>query len=151
MVSLDWILLGLRVVTTIILYLFLGIAFYIIWRDLKQVEVPQKELQASYCLRVLASAGDRSLLVGQMLPLQPVTVLGRDPGNTIILDDAAVSSRHACLTQQNGVWWLEDLGSRNGTLLNELPLSRPTSLTDGDIICVGSARFRLELLGTNTH
>jgi len=32
----DWILLGLRILATIILYAFLGVAFYIIWQDLKK-------------------------------------------------------------------------------------------------------------------
>jgi hypothetical protein len=47
--SLEWILLGLRLAATIILYTFLGLAFYLIWRELKQAQAqtvlppPQKE------------------------------------------------------------------------------------------------------------
>jgi pSer/pThr/pTyr-binding forkhead associated (FHA) protein len=39
---------------------------------------------------------------------------------------------------------LEDLGSRHGTLLNDSPVVKPTSLSNGDIIGIGKLRFRLE-------
>ncbi len=145
MAGLDWVLLGLRVLTIIILYVFLGVAFYIIWRDLKQAGVqtpvqPEPPRQ----LRVIASAEDQPLGVGQTLLLQSITHLGRHPDNVIVLNDVSVSGCHACISQKNGVWWLEDLNSRNGTTLNELPLSKPASLADGDIIGIGNTRFKLE-------
>ena len=143
--SLEWILLGLRVLATMVLYTFLGVAFYIIWRELKQLEsqtTPQA--QTSYQLRVLAAAEDQSLAVGETLPLQPITVLGRADENTIVLKDGSASTVHARLRRENGVWWLEDLGSRTGTMLNELPLSKPTPLSEGDVIGIGKLRLRLE-------
>lgn len=143
--SLEWILLGFRVLTTIILYTFLGFAFYIIWRELKSVEAqiaPHSEI--THQLRVLASDENDALTVGQVLPLQPVTLLGRDPENTIVLTDASASARHVRLSRENGIWWLEDLGSRHGTMLNEEPLSKPMPLTNGDVIGIGNSRFRLE-------
>jgi hypothetical protein len=141
LVSLEWILLGLRLVAAVILYSFLGIAFYLIWRELKQAAAPP---QLKYQLRVLAANGNEAWGVGEALPLQPVTLLGRDAKNTIVLHDASASARHACLSQTGGGWWLENLDSNNGTTLNELPLSKPTPLTEGDIIGIGSLRFKLE-------
>ena len=41
-------------------------------------------------------------------------------------------------------WWLEDLGSRNGTMLNDLKLVKPTPLAEGDVIGIGALRLRLE-------
>ena len=128
----------------------MGLAFYIIWRDLKQAADKQSETQnhgspeTQYQLRVVASNGDSSLTEGQSLPLHGETWLGRALDNTIVLNDDAASSRHARIRREHGVWWLEDLGSRNGTMLNDLPLSRPASLVDGDIIEIGSVRLRLE-------
>ena len=146
MLSLDWILLGLRIVSTVILYTFLGLAFYIIWRDLKGSESQAvNQLSASHHLRVVAAANDHLLVVGDTLPLYPVTFLGRDPDNTIVLNDSSASGRHARIGRENGVWWLEDLGSLNGTTLNELPLSKPTPLTDNDLIGIGELQFRLEI------
>ena len=142
--SLEWILLGLRLLATVILYTFLGLAFYIIWRDLKQAKPQTAPDGQLYCLRVIVPAGDNGLAAGQALPLQPVTLLGRDPENTIVINDASISGRHARLNRENGVWWLEDLGSKNGTLLNDLQLSKPASVTNGDTITIGDIRFQLE-------
>ncbi len=141
--SLEWVLLGLRILATIILYTFLGVAFYIIWRDLKQLEgqaTPQT--QTTYQLRVVAAAEDQPLAVGETLPLQALTVLERTAENSIVVRDDPVTAAQTRLRQENGVWWLEDLGS--DTLLNELPLSKPTPLAEGDIIGIGSLRFKLE-------
>jgi pSer/pThr/pTyr-binding forkhead associated (FHA) protein len=144
-VSLEWVVFGLRLLTTIILYTFLGVAFFIIWRDLRQAwSRGSPYYQTSHLLRVVASAQNRPPVVGDVLLLQPVTLLGRDPDNTITLNDRSTSSRHARISRDNGTWWLEDLGSRHGTLLNELPLSKPASLADGDVIGIGDFRFRLE-------
>lgn len=143
--SLEWVLLGLRLLATVILYTFLGLAFYIIWRDLRQAEAQIVSLsQATARLRVVTVAEDKSLVEGEIFPLKPVTFLGRDPANTIVVNDAAASARHARLRQTNGVWWLEDLNSENGTKLNDLPLSKPAPLADGDIIEIGQMRFVLE-------
>lgn len=143
--SLEWTLLGLRILAAVILYTFLGLAFYLIWRDLRHAageleNQPQMKLQ----LRVVDSVGMGALKVGQTLTLQAVTLLGRDPANTIVLDDGTVSARHARMCRQDGVWWLEDLGSQSGTTLNDLPLQNPTPLTSGDIIGIGQLRFKLE-------
>ena len=144
--SLDWVLLGLRILTTLILYAFLGIAFYIIWKDLKQAWTQQSvRPRFSHRLRVVASTQNGSWSVGESLPLRSETFLGRDPDNTIILNDASASHHHARIRRDNGTWWLEDLGSTGGTLLNELPVSRPTSLADGDVIGIGNFRFKFEI------
>jgi hypothetical protein len=141
--SLAWGLLGLRVLATLILYTFLGVAFYLIWQELKQT-VPQNisSLTTPDHLRIVAA--ESQTLVGQNLPLRNVTWLGRAPENTIVLDDEVTAARHACLHRENGVWWLEDLGSQHGTWLNEQPLSQPTPLAYGDLIQIGNHQFRLE-------
>jgi pSer/pThr/pTyr-binding forkhead associated (FHA) protein len=145
-VSLEWILLGLRVLATLVLYTFLGVAFYIIWRDLKQLDTQNTpQPQTTFQLRVVAAPEDKSLVVGETLPLQPLTIVADHAENTIVLGDGSASTRQARLRRENGVWWLEDLDSRNGTMLNELPLSKPTPLAEGDIIGIGELRLRLEI------
>lgn len=44
--------------------------------------------------------------------------LGRDPSNTVVIPDRRVSRRHASIFSQAGEWWIEDLGSVNGTFVN---------------------------------
>jgi hypothetical protein len=59
----------------------------------------------------------------------------------IRLDDPFASSRHAKITREGHVLVIEDLGSTNGTYLNEEPLSGPQPLYDGDRIRIGDSEF----------
>lgn len=64
--------------------------------------------------------------------------LGRAVGNDVVLVDDRVSRRHATIhTQGVHELWLIDLGSRNGTYLNDRRVSQPTRLRDGDRIQIG--------------
>lgn len=68
--------------------------------------------------------------------------LGRSRDNTIRLDSPLVGRRHAIIQCQNdGEFWLVDLGSCNGTQLNGRPVERPVGLRDGDVIEVAGAQF----------
>ncbi len=71
------------------------------------------------------------------------TVLGRHPECDVVLDAAAVSRQHARIVRENGQYFLEDLGSRNGTLLNGAPIKGRRLLHDGDqlVICDLSFQF----------
>jgi DNA-binding NtrC family response regulator len=58
------------------------------------------------------------------------------------VDDTSVSRQHALLQRQaDGAYLLIDLGSTNGTLLNDRPLCAPTVLRDGDVIRIGPLRL----------
>jgi hypothetical protein len=59
----------------------------------------------------------------------------------IQLEDPFASSRHARITRQGRVLVIEDLGSTNGTYLNEQPLSGPQPLHTGDRIRIGDSEF----------
>jgi hypothetical protein len=72
-------------------------------------------------LRVLEGGADKRLKPGYVIPLRPVTTLGAKSGNTIVLNDPYVSSRHARLTWDGTAWYVEDLGSANGTVVDEKP------------------------------
>lgn len=72
--------------------------------------------------------------------------IGKAPQNDIILADASVSSSHAMISFADGVFTLSDLGSRNGTLLNDSRLTEPRQLKHGDLIKMGhcTITFRLK-------
>jgi hypothetical protein len=60
-------------------------------------------------------------------------VLGRDPACDLFLNDATLSGRHLALHHRGGVWQVEDLGSTNGTRVNEVvvPPGEAVALEDG--------------------
>jgi diguanylate cyclase (GGDEF)-like protein len=77
-----------------------------------------------------------------LLEVGPVRI-GRMPDNEIALeDDAAVSRRHARIELKSDGWVVMDVGSRNGTLLNERELEGEARLVNGDRVKIGSTIFK---------
>ena len=68
------------------------------------------------------------------------TTIGRSPDCGIFLDDVTVSRRHAVLAERNGQFWIEDLGSLNGTFLNRKRIES-SPLADGDELQIGKYRM----------
>jgi predicted component of type VI protein secretion system len=71
------------------------------------------------------------------------TVVGRDPGADIAIDDESVSWNHLEIESRGGVLMATDLDSRNGTALNGEPLDRPRRLRDGDVLALGGRRLEV--------
>jgi FHA domain-containing protein len=71
-------------------------------------------------------------------------IMGRGDVAEIRLEDPFASSRHAKLTRQGGIVVLEDLGSTNGTYLNEELVSGPQPLHHGDRVRIGDSEFMFE-------
>ncbi len=73
----------------------------------------------------------------------PSLSIGRNPQSTVVLvDDPMVSRKHALVQREaSGEYYLSDLGSRNGTTRNGLPVTAPVPLRDGDSFMIGSHRF----------
>jgi len=92
-------------------------------------------------LRVGSGAGLRS---GAAYDLSGGALLGRGDQADIVLEDSFASSRHARLVPHGDVIVVEDLGSTNGTFLNEEPLRGPQPLHPGDRIRIGDTDFTFE-------
>ncbi len=132
----EIVLLGLRVLMAAALYAFLGLALWVLWRDLGQAPRPAEESIPP--LRLTVS------LEGETLNRQfalPEVVIGRSPQSQCHLPSNTVSARHARLFFRQGHWWIEDLGSTNGTFLNADPLTRATIVVSGDKIRCGEAEL----------
>jgi pSer/pThr/pTyr-binding forkhead associated (FHA) protein len=135
------ILLFLRILMAILLYGFLGLAIYTLLRDIKQ----QGEL--------LAARQPPPLTITNMAEVNGVTqhytklviILGREHGCDFPLEDQTVSSQHARISYHQQQWWLEDLGSTNGTILNGQAVTTPVVITHGDELRLGLMGVRIEL------
>ena len=88
------------------------------------------------------------LLIESAAPHEPGTAYDLSDGATlgrgdveIRLDDPFASSRHARITREGHTVVIEDLGSTNGTYLNDEPLNGPAPLHHGDRIRIGDSEF----------
>lgn len=70
-------------------------------------------------------------------------IIGRTAGCQLSLDDPLVSRRHALLTVRDDTAVIEDLGSRNGVLVNGARIEGAKILADGDVIKIGSQEITL--------
>lgn len=83
---------------------------------------------------------------GEAYPIEDrVLFIGRDASNTIILSDRQVSRKHAYICPQGSQYIIEDMGSVNGTLVNNHPVRRQV-LNPGDIITLGSTVMEFAML-----
>ena len=70
-------------------------------------------------------------------------MIGRANDSTLVLTDDYASSRHARLTQRDGDWYLEDLGSTNGTYLDRTKVTGPIHVPPGVPIRIGKTVLEL--------
>lgn len=96
-------------------------------------------------------AGPRRLVVtegplrGTTLPLASSAILiGRAPSCTLVLDDDYSSSRHARVYPEAGQWFVEDLGSTNGTYVDRQRVDGPVPVRPGSQIRVGQSTLELQ-------
>ena len=89
---------------------------------------------ADACGWLVGVPGELSLFTGE-------NVLGREGPGATVLKSSTVSRRHAriALDAQGGV--VEDLGSKNGTWVNDRRIESPTAIADGDQVRIGALLF----------
>ena len=79
----------------------------------------------------------------QTVPLKETVQIGRADACHVQIDDRYASQFHARLYPRNGSWYVEDLGSTNGTYLNRQRVSGSAEVHAGDVVRIG--RTTLEL------
>jgi hypothetical protein len=93
---------------------------------------------------VLVVQGGGGLQKGERYDLFGGLSLGRSPDADIRIDDRYASGIHARVFGRGGAYWVEDLDSTNGTLLNSAELHGEAEIDDGDLIRIGDTEFRFE-------
>lgn len=141
------ILLILRMLLTISLYAFLGCSLLTLWNGLHRQSILLAARRIPEIYLTLQSPDD----VPDVRHFKQANiVIGRDQDCEVTLYDETVSSRHAQLIFHHGQWWLEDLGSKNGTILNQERLIIPTVVVTGDEIGCGQIKL-IFTLDSNTQ
>jgi hypothetical protein len=141
----DILIFIIRLLFSVLLYVFLGALFFLLWRDMKAAtrhqpaDVARERPGQLRVLRGCDGVGD-----GSIIRLVPFTTIGRSDSNTIAISDPYASGEHALVAWRSGQWWLEDRDSRNGTLLNEIPVEEALIIGHGDVIGIGQMQFKFE-------
>jgi hypothetical protein len=144
--TLDVFLLILRILLIVLLYLFLMQVVIAISRDLKKTAVaPQQSVAKSSAPGhlVVVDSGPSRIAPGTIFPLKLQTTIGRGPSNTVQIPETFISGEHAHMWYQNNSWYIQDVGSTNGTWLNNQPAREALPAHFGDTIQVGFIKFLL--------
>ncbi len=82
---------------------------------------------------------------GELFQLSPASSIGTDPACTVVLHDKFMSGKHAEIKAEGGVWVLKDLGSTNGTYVNDKRVDKQ-ELVDNDFIKFGNSLCKFKSL-----
>lgn len=135
-----------RIALVALLYVFLLFVVRGVYRDLRAVgrkaaQSGAAQLAAMPRLVVLAQ-GLTAYPVGHQFRLRNPTLIGRDPGSDISVEDDFVSAQHVRLAAGGAGWVAIDMQSTNGTRINGARLRGTVPLNPGDILEIGRLRLR---------
>ena len=137
-------------------FLFLALLYFFVYRVVKTVVVDLRGPTAPRAQRKAAKATAKPVRTGKTKApvivivrtaegkkissrkLKTAMRIGRDESCELRPDDTYLSKFHARVYPNNGAWFVEDLGSTNGTYLNQQRLSGPVELHAGDSVRLGS-------------
>lgn len=158
----ELVVLGLKLGFLALLWLFILFTGNVIRTDLFGRKVPSAELLAQPAPGAAPVANQprlsRRLLkqlphtltvthgkqAGLQLPLEGGVLIGRSSDCQLLLDDDYVSTRHARITLSSSGYQVEDLGSTNGTFVNNQRLTQPTPFSPGDTLRIGRTLMSVE-------
>ncbi len=135
-----WLTLAFKYLVLVLLYLFFFWVVSLIVKDLKGEARASRRPAAA--LTVLLSEC-LAVAPGTRWVLKNDVIIGRGPDCDINLPDHYVSSRHARIYLSGGEYFVEDLGSTNGTFLNNKPLFAAARIRPGDRLQIGRVTLAL--------
>jgi hypothetical protein len=133
---LDLAILALRIALVALLYLFLWLVIRFAAQGLKPARRHQLRLE-------VVDAGSSPLAEGNVLVVSDGAVLGRTEQADLVVSDATVSVEHARVRRVGRAWVIADLGSTNGTRVNDSPVKGETPLAVDDVLGLGNVRLRV--------
>jgi pSer/pThr/pTyr-binding forkhead associated (FHA) protein len=145
----------LKLLCLALLYLFFLRVLRAVWAELRppppappppvppprRRDAPRSRGRKGFGHLVIVAPADQR---GRSFDLNGELTVGRAQGCQVALEDNYVSQLHARVFTRDGAVWVEDLGSTNGTYLNDQRVSSPLALRRGDQLRVGSTILELK-------
>lgn len=137
-------------VFTFIIYLFIFGVIRLIYLDVKKMSrFENNSVNANGVetagLKPIKSKNNTKLALKNRYMIYGEAVIGRSKSCDIVFPESYVSSQHVRIWYEDGEWYLEDLGSRNGTVINGQRIRRAVMLDPQDEIEIGDLHFLFEL------
>lgn len=131
-----------KYVFIIIIYLFVFSILRLMYLDIKSIASEGNSLEDSY-LKVVNRLDSLNFKMQEHYVVKNNMTLGRSSKNDIVIKDKFVSKNHLIFLENNGSYYIEDLGSANGTFLNGVRIDphEPVEIYDNDKIGVGFIQF----------
>jgi predicted component of type VI protein secretion system len=133
---------ALRMVLVALLYLFLALALRAAWHGLRSAPAPPSAVATSLALAVL-DPGTSDLPTGRVSQVPDGATLGRAQRADVVVADPTVSAEHARISRAGRGWVVTDLGSTNGTRVNDARVDGETRIAPGDVVVLGNVRLKV--------
>ncbi len=139
----EIVLLIVRLLLAAALYAFLGWAAWLIWKSLRQ-QAGRMDAPGLPALSLVRAGGSQQQTFRFT---RAEVIVGRERSCDCRLADKTISARHARLAYHHSQWWVEDLGSKNGTFLNQERIIQPVVLTTSDELRCGQVVLKVSIEG----
>jgi len=153
----DQLLTTLKIALLAFIYLFFARVLWAVWTEVRVPTAPglnARQIKAKApkgsAKKAVETTPTKLLVVepaamrGSTVSLDTEVVVGRaDECDVTLNEDPFVSTRHARFFQRDGEWWVEDLGSTNGTLVNAQRITEASRIRRDDRVQAGSAVFEV--------
>ncbi|MEN8905227.1 MAG: FHA domain-containing protein [Clostridiales bacterium] len=134
----DILVLIVKVVFILIIYTFIFWIIKLIYLDIKFISKKSQKKSDMPYLKLLNLIDNINFKLSESYVIGNRTFIGRNRGNDIVLDAPFFSGKHACIFKQNNNYFIEDLGSKNGTFVNGQAIRNdPIPIKNGDIVQLG--------------